>query len=122
MKKIVRKFFFAVVPILILVVILIFCRGGIGFGNGRAQTDNGKIDEREQGTVIIRVDESTIYVNEEKCDSIDAFKEKLSEIAANEEEKNYVYEHEYAIKEVADEVESTLRNLEKTIGIKVQYN
>lgn len=129
MKKILRIVIVIVVILLAVVVWLKFGRGGFGLGNGN---DNGigvaelnQTDEKvteEKNVVIIKVDESTIYIDDEKCDNIENLKDKISKIEAVGNKKTYVYEHEYAIKETADEVSDVLHSLQDTLGISVEFN
>lgn len=120
---------------LIIVVIAVAGFGlhscGLGFesgnGGGDGTADSSKVkdekEEKEERDVItIKVDESTIYLDDEKCDDIDDLKDKISKIQAADKEKKYVYNNEYAIKETDDEVSEILRGLEENLEITVDFN
>lgn len=126
MKKIL-----VVVGIILLFAILgcfvVFSKKGFGLGKGSGQgtqtsvSDTVKQEESSQ-SIIVKVKESNIYINDEQCESIDALKERISEIDSKNKQATYKFEQEYAIKATYDEVKETLSNLEEVLGIHIEYN
>ncbi len=119
--------------LLVIFIIGVLLFGGLKFGVGGFGTGNGKeagqqavasIDEEkekppDQEEVIIRVEETKIYLGTEECADIEDLKNRITESAT--EGKKYTFEHEYAIKKTYDEVKKTLAFLEETLKISINY-
>lgn len=120
------------------VVFLGFIKGGFKLGKGmgdgeesgdfQTKVDNSKvvdpvIDNNEaSSTVIIKIDENKITIDGKVCEDCDALKGEIIAKHSEDTSLQYVFEHEYALKETYDAVKSILLDLEGTLGIKVNYN
>lgn len=125
------------VAVVIVVIVAVGCGvklglKGLGTGGGSEEgtqsllsnvaekTENTKEDANH--TVIVKVDESNIYINDELCENVEALKEKISEIDSKDKNVKFTFEHEYAIKATYDEVEKALVELEEILDININYN
>ena len=126
------------VLILIIVILILFLLlfnpfgwgGGSGFfGNkGNESGDNtgsstssviSDTSSEISDTVIIRISENTITIDDEECADENALKEKV--IAINTAKK-YELDHSTAIKETYDKVKAVLTELQDALNIEVNYN
>ena len=128
MKKIL-----GIVVLLVVVIgaafVLRLCGFGLGLGNGggdgavaSSKMEDIKEEQDDKGIILIKVDESTIYFDNEKCENVDDLKKKICKIQATNKEKKYVYNNEYAIKETDDQVKEALQSLKDTLEIIVDFN
>ncbi len=74
----------------------------------------------EEGSVIeIKVENDKIFLNGKELSSVEELK---SEITETGDKKTYNFVHENAIKSAYDEVKSVLTDLERALGLKINYN
>ncbi len=101
---------------------------GQGSGDGGASivsnaADSSETDNSEnsaESTVIeIRVENETIFFDGTELANAEELKSKITETS---DKKTYNFVHESAIKSAYDEVKSVLTDLERALGIKVNYN
>ncbi|MBO4908447.1 MAG: hypothetical protein J5476_04105 [Lachnospiraceae bacterium] len=130
MKKIIKKLIALIVLVVAALLILLF-GGQFGFGPGRGfgfaesvtQTDTTE-EVREAETtevkeIVIKVVEDKIYYGEVEVADIEELKAKISDDEAKG--CTFVFESEYGIKSTMDDVHALLEELEKSIGIQVEY-
>lgn len=128
MKKFVKR-----VSVAGLVIVgLFFGAKGIGFGGGNGigipafnpivETADDNTDKNDETVAIIKVEETNITVDGEKCANVEELKDKISKINAKGEVKKYIFEHEYAIKATYDEVKKALIDLEEALNLTIDYN
>lgn len=131
MKKIIKKLVALIVLVAAALLVLLF-GGQFGFGPGRgfgfgeteAQADTQAEEVREAETsetkeIIIKVVEDQIYYGDIEVADIEELKAKISDDEAAG--ATFVFESEYGIKATMDEVHALLEELEKSIGIQVEY-
>ncbi len=131
MKKIIKKLVALIVLVVAALLVLLF-GGQFGFGPGRgfgfgeteAQTDTATEEVREADTseikeIVIKVVEDQIYYGEAEVADIEELKAKISDDEAAG--ATFVFESEYGIKSTMDDVHALLEELEKSIGIQVEY-
>lgn len=121
--------------IVVVIVLALACggltigRGGFGIGD-ESGAENQVLDtiieenkdkELQDKEVIIKIEESKIFVGGEECENVEALIDKINKISSQEKDTKYIFEHEYAIKATYDEVKQTLINLEETLGISIEY-
>lgn len=124
-----KKIIIIAVVVLILISCLTIGKAGFGTGDGSEKGNQvlDSITEEKQAImqqdrkVIIKIDEDKVYVEEEKCTDVEDLKDRIIKINSQENDTQYVLEHEYAIKATYDEVMQTLLNLEETLGISIDY-
>ena len=130
MKEILKKLILLIVLVAIVFLLLLF-GGQFGFGPGRGfgfsesvtQTDTTEqvreVESTEIKEIIIKVVEDKIYYGGEEVADIDELKTKISDDEAKG--ATFVFESEYGIKSTMDDVHALLEELEKSIGIQVEY-
>ncbi len=131
MKKIIKKLVALIVLVAAALLVLLF-GGQFGFGPGRgfgfgeteAQADTQAEEVREAETsetkeIVIKVVEDQIYYGDVEVADIEELKAKISDDEATG--ATFVFESEYGIKATMDEVHALLEELEKSIGIQVEY-
>lgn len=131
MKKIVKKLVALIVLVVAALLILLFGGQfgfgpgrGLGFGEATTQADTTTEEVRESEVsetkeIIIKVVEDKIYYGEAEVADIEELKAKISDDEAAG--ATFVFESEYGIKATMDEVHALLEELEKSIGIQVEY-
>ena len=133
MKKLLKKIIAILVLGAIAVLILLFGgRFGFGFGNGlgfgesvtSTNTTDTTEEVREAETteakeIVIKVEEDKIYYGGEEVADIEELKTRISDDEAAG--ATFIFESEYGIKSTMDEVHALLEELEKSIGIQVEY-
>ncbi len=121
---------FGIIAAIILLLIIGSIVGGKGFGIGDESGDViqykdaiSELDttEEDNDCIIIKVEETTIWIGEEECQDIDTLENKIIEYHSSGIEE-YVVENNFAIKATYDDVKAILSELEDTLGIKVIYN
>ena len=111
--------------IALLIIFKPFGSGGFGFGPGGESGSNSQnssavsSEESQTNIAVIRIDGNDIFLDGEKCASVDDLKNKVTEIA---KDKDYELDHSTAIKSTYDEVKQMLTGLEDALNIKVNYN
>lgn len=118
----------------------LFGRGGFGTGTGgngdnninngqqnTADTTVSKYDDdaaksTENSIVIIKIEETDIYVNDVRCKDIGALKDEIGRLDAENHARKYEFVHETAIKATYDTVKKALYELEDALKIKINYN
>lgn len=97
---------------------------GIGINKAEETTSEQETEKENQANdvITIKIDEETIYLDDKECKDVEELKDKISKLQASGNEKKYVFEHEYAIKKIADEVYSELHNLQDTLNLNIDYN
>ena len=131
MKKIIKKLVALIVLVVAALLVLLF-GGQFGFGPGRgfgfgeteAQADTSTEEVREAESseikeIVIKVVEDQIYYGEVEVADIEELKVKISDDEAAG--ATFVFESEYGIKATMDDVHALLEELEKSIGIQVEY-
>ncbi len=133
MKKIVKKLVALIILVVAALLVLLF-GGQFGFGPGRGlgfgesvtstNTTDTTEEVRETETaeakeIIIKVEEDKIYYGGEEVADIEELKTRISDDEAAG--ATFIFESEYGIKSTMDEVHTLLEELEKSIGIQVEY-
>ena len=130
MKKIIKKLVALIVLVVAALLILLF-GGQFGFGPGRGlgfgesvtQTDTTEevreAESTESKEIVIKVVEDKIYYGDAEVADIEELKAKISDDEAKG--ATFVFESEYGIKSTMDDVHALLEELEKSIGIQVEY-
>lgn len=108
----------------LLIIFKPFGSGGFGFGPGgdsgsNSQGGSASSVESQANIAVIRIDGNDIFLDGEKCSSVDDLESKITAIGKN---KDYTLDHETAIKSTYDEVKQMLSGLEDALDIKVNYN
>lgn len=109
----------------LLIIFKPFGSGGFGFGPGGdsgSDSQNGSAVssvESQANVAVIRIDGNDIFLDDEKCASVDDLKSKVIAIG---KDKDYELDHKTAIKSTYDEVKQMLSGLEDALDIKVSYN
>lgn len=81
-----------------------------------------EIIQKDSNYIIIKVEDSSIWIEDEECATVEELKDIISKYQSEGNDKEYFFEHDQAIKSTYDEVKQTLIDLEETLEIKVQYN
>ena len=131
MKKIVKKLVALIILVVAALLVLLF-GGQFGFGPGRglgfgetttqADTTTEEVRESEVSEtkeIIIKVVEDKIYYGEAEVADIEELKAKISDDEAAG--ATFVFESQYGIKSTMEDVHALLEELEKSIGIQVEY-
>ncbi len=113
-----------------IVLVIIGAGAGIGLGLGKGiGEENGDSEivsesdmAKESGFITVKVEESSIWIDDVECADIEELKDTISRYQSAGNIKEYVFEHDYAIKSTYDEVKKALSDLEQTLGITVKYN
>lgn len=102
--------------------------GGSGFGTGDNNTGNGDSSQTvlstsdvpsEAPSVTIRIDQDTIYYNDEVVESADALKELI--VKNHTDDTTYHFDNENAVLDTNNEVKAVLDELQNgSLGIKVE--
>lgn len=130
----IKKTITAIGVVLVLCIVAMLAKFGIGFGNGNgsgkgdgvSQTemvgskDAVSLDEDEMPVVVVRVEDTSIWVGETACSSAEEIKSLIAKIHAENDKTIYRFEHEFAIKSTYDEVSEVLNGLEEALGIIVE--
>ena len=130
MQKIIKQLLALVVLVVAALLILLFggqfgFGPGRGFGFGETATSVNTADEvrnadtAETKVIVIKVVEDKIYYGEDEVSDIDELRAKISDDEAAG--ATFAFESEYGIKSTMDEVHAILEELEKSIGIRVEY-
>lgn len=83
-----------------------------------SETENSE-NSAESIVIEIRVENETIFFDGTELANAEELKNKITETS---DKKTYNFVHESAIKSAYDEVKSVLTDLERALGIKVNYN
>lgn len=128
MKKVIA--FFAIV-LVVIAVVFVFMKYGFGTGGrggegkGEVECLNSDIDDKEaekkSSTIIVKVEDDKIYLNDELCNSVEELKDKIGKLESEETETKYMYDDEFGIKAIADEVEDAMHRLQDTLGIYIEF-
>ena len=120
---------FLVLIIIILAALIWFFRDGLGFGKGNGD-DPGNSGNSQSSTsetssdfvsdvTEIRIDQNDIYFGNEKCDSTDALKDKITAAGSG---KKYKLEHKTAIEETYNDVKKVLVELRDALDLEIDLN
>lgn len=99
--------------------------GGLFPNNSSGESSDNTSDaanttqEEQSNTVIIKIDDSNIYIDDVLCADETELKEKIMEIGTK---KEYELIHDTAIKATYDKVVAVLYELEDALEIKINYN
>lgn len=107
-----------------IIIVKPFGSGGFGFGPGGSSgsgsgSDPGSAVESVANTAVIRIDGNDIFLDDSPCKDVSELEEKITAIGTD---KDYILDHEKAIKSTYDEVKQMLSGLEEALSIKVNYN
>lgn len=111
-KKFVAKFFFLIFAALTVFAAVSCYRLKIGFGDGNGTSKTQKIK-----TVIIEVSDTEITINKKACKNVDELQKRINEIHSANPNTQFVLKDNYAIKSVYNQVQKTLNNCQKSLGI-----
>ena len=125
MKKFIIKGIIIIVGIIVIIGGIVLLR--VHFGGGKSGENGNAIlnvvteenKELKNTEVVIKVEESKIYVDGEECTDVDELKDRIKKINSQKNDIKYVFEHEYAIKATYDEVKQALNDLEKVLEIAI---
>lgn len=94
---------------------------GAGEGGTSVVSDAGDSSETsaESSVIEIKVENEKIYFDGKELANAEELKSGITETGSK---KTYNFIHESAIKSAYDEVKSVLADLERALGIKVNYN
>lgn len=83
-----------------------------------SETENSE-NSAENTVIEIKVENETIYFDGTELANAEELKNKITETGTG---KTYEFIHDSAIKSAYDEVKTVLTDLERALGIKVNYN
>jgi len=119
------------VIIAVAAVVILWQNGLIHFGreNGQGAGEGGTSvvsnaadsseTSAESSVVEIKVENEKIYLDGKELANAEELKSKITETG---DKKTYNFVHESAIKSAYDDVKAVLSDLERALGIKVNYN
>lgn len=110
---------------IVLVVTFGVTIGKSGFGTGDGSQKGTQVLEKavfsseEDDTVIVYVEETTIYFDSEECSDLDELRNRMSEYQAKHPEGKFKFEQDHAIKSVADDVRGVMIEISAALNVEI---